>query len=38
MEAEIMMAVACSYSQVGNCSEIKHVSVGMILTFWQLSI
>jgi len=27
------MAVACSYNQVGNSCEIKHVSVGMILIF-----
>jgi len=27
------MAVPCSYNQLGNSSEIKHVSVGTILTF-----
>jgi len=33
-----VMAATCSYNQVGNSSEIKHLSVGMILTFWQLDI
>jgi len=33
-----MTAFACSYKQVGNSSEIKHVSIGMKLTFWQLDI
>jgi len=33
MSPVIVMAVVCSYNQVGNSSDIKHVSVGMILTF-----
>jgi len=33
-----VIVVACSHNQLGNSSEITYVSVGMILTFWQLDI
>jgi len=29
----MVMAVACSQNQMRNSSEIKHVSVGVIVTF-----
>jgi hypothetical protein len=34
----IVMALTCSYNQVEDSIEIKHVSIGMILIFCQLDI